>query len=189
MQLTASWRLPLASNVSAHLTQIAQIRQLNAADSIAALTDLIHRAYANLGAMGLNYTAVDQSVEVTANRVARGICSVATIGERVVGTITVEGVKSDGGSPWFREANVASVHQFAVDPSFQRRGIGTALMDWAELWAKQEHFSELAVDTAEPAEHLVAFYRRRGYRFIEFAQWAGKRYRTVILSKSLTNAP
>ena len=34
-------------------------------DDAEALTDLLHRAYAELGAMGLNYTAVDQSVAET----------------------------------------------------------------------------------------------------------------------------
>ena len=62
-------------------------------------------------------------------------------------------------------------------------------MRWAEAWALEQRYRELAVDTAEPADHLVAFYSRRGYRFIEFAQWPGKHYRSVILSKSLADAP
>ena len=35
-------------------------------------TALLHRADADLGAMGLNYTAVDQSAEVTRLRIAGG---------------------------------------------------------------------------------------------------------------------
>ena len=62
-------------------------------------------------------------------------------------------------------------------------------MHWAEAWARRHGYSELAVDTAEPAEHLVTFYNRRGYRFVEFAQWQGKFYRTVILSRNLANVP
>jgi hypothetical protein len=45
--------------------------------------------------------------------------------------------------------------------------------------------SELALDTAEPALHLIDWYERRGYRFIEYVQWRGKRYRSVIMSKTL----
>jgi GNAT superfamily N-acetyltransferase len=165
------------------------IRSLNESDSLAALTDLVHRAYAPLGALGLNYTAVDQSVDETATRIARGECAVACIGGLVIGTVIAAGTKPKGATPWFREPFVATAHQLAVEPSFQRHGVGSALMQWAESWAFIHHYTELAVDTAEPAEHLVAFYTRRGYRFIEFAQWQGKRYRSVILSKSLTLAP
>jgi hypothetical protein len=52
------------------------------------LTALLHRAYADLGAMGLNYTAVDQSAEVTRLRIAggRGFVAIDRAG-RIVGTI------------------------------------------------------------------------------------------------------
>ena len=43
-----------------------QIRPLSSTDSITEITFLLHRAYARLGDMGLNYTAVDQSTDVTA---------------------------------------------------------------------------------------------------------------------------
>ena len=42
------------------------IRVFAADDLIEHLTELLHRAYAPLGARALNYTAVDQSVETTA---------------------------------------------------------------------------------------------------------------------------
>ena len=49
------------------------IRPIEPGDDVAALTDMLHRAYAVLGAMGLNYTAVDQTCEVTRERLAGGI--------------------------------------------------------------------------------------------------------------------
>jgi hypothetical protein len=42
-----------------------------------------------------------------------------------------------------------------------------------------------AADAAEPAIHLIELYQRRGYRFIEYAQWQGKSYRSIIMSKAL----
>jgi hypothetical protein len=39
------------------------IRPLEEADSLGELTSLLHRAYAQLSDLGLNYTAVDQSVD------------------------------------------------------------------------------------------------------------------------------
>jgi len=45
--------------------------------------------------------------------------------------------------------------------------------------------SEIALDTAEPATHLQDWYISRGYRPIEFAQWAHTNYRSIIMSKPL----
>ena len=44
------------------------IRPLGPHDSVEGLTELLHRAYAALGARGWNYTAVDQTIEVTGKR-------------------------------------------------------------------------------------------------------------------------
>ena len=45
--------------------------------------------------------------------------------------------------------------------------------------------AELALDTSEGADHLIAWYERIGFRIVEYAQWKGKRYRSVIMSKTL----
>jgi hypothetical protein len=64
------------------------IRPLDPHDSIEGLTALLHRAYAPLGAMGLNYTAVDQTPSDTRSRIGKGICFVAVDGGgRLVGTV------------------------------------------------------------------------------------------------------
>jgi hypothetical protein len=70
---------------------VAVLRPLAASDSLEALTALLHRAYAPLGAMGLNYTAVDQSVETTARRFGGAHGLVAEQDGRVVGTVVVNG--------------------------------------------------------------------------------------------------
>ncbi|MBF4462606.1 MULTISPECIES: hypothetical protein [unclassified Rathayibacter] len=41
-------------------------------DGAVALTEFLHGAYAELGAMGLNYTAVDQDAETTRKRALGG---------------------------------------------------------------------------------------------------------------------
>jgi hypothetical protein len=33
--------------------------------------------------------------------------------------------------------------------------------------------------------HLIDYYTRRGYLVVDLAQWAGKTYRSVIMSKRL----
>ena len=166
------------------------IRELAPGDSIEQLTELLHRAFAPLGQRGMNYSAVDQSPSETALRISTGLCAVATLDGSIVGTVMVgSGPDPTSESAWYRRSDVASAHQLGVEPSHQRRGIGSALMGWAESWAVRSGYAEIAVDTAEPATELISFYSSMGYRHIEYAQWHGKRYRSVILSKSLKNAP
>jgi hypothetical protein len=52
------------------LDSALSVRMFTPVDAVQ-LTELLHAAYAELGAMGLNFTAVDQSVETTRYR-ARG---------------------------------------------------------------------------------------------------------------------
>jgi GNAT superfamily N-acetyltransferase len=141
--------------------------------------------------LGLNYTAVDQSIAVTGDRIGRGECLVALDGERIVGTVTYYRPGRSAGCPWYESADVATLGQLGVDPACRARGLGRALIAAVELKARDDEARELALDTAEPADHLIAWYSRMGFRFVEYAQWAGKTYRTVILSKPLgtTAAP
>lgn len=70
-------------------------------------------------------------------------------------------------------------------PALQRQGIGSRLMDIVEARACERGVAELALDTSEHAEALIAMYARRGDRFIEYSQWDVVNYRSVILSKRL----
>jgi GNAT superfamily N-acetyltransferase len=171
----------------------AVIRPLAPSDSLEALTALLHRAYARLGAMGLNYTAVDQSVEATARRVAGGHCFVAEEDGAIVGTVTVNGPHDVNQTPgardcaWYLRRDLAHLHQLGVDPAAQGRGIGTALIAECERWAREQGFRAIALDTAGPAAHLRRRYAVLGYAHVGDAQWAGKRYRSVIMVKPLAD--
>jgi GNAT superfamily N-acetyltransferase len=165
------------------------VRPLSSSDSIVELTALLHRAYARLADMGLNYTAASQSPEVTAKRVKGGACFVAELGNEVVGTIVVQPTYSENHCQYFTKPGVACAHQFAVAPEHQGIGVGRLLLGRAEQWAEHEGFSELAMDTAEQAKHLIDLYCRLGYRHVSRVQWPGKVYESVVLSKPLTAMP
>lgn len=162
------------------------IRKLQATDSLLELTDLLHAAYARLGAMGLNYTSVDQSPEVTAERIAGGQCYVAELDGKLVGTIVVKPTYSHNECDYFTRPGVAAVHQFAVAPAMQGQGLGRALLQVCEDWATEQGFRELAMDTAEQATHLIKLYTSLGYLPVSGVQWTGKVYRSVVLSKVLS---
>lgn len=164
------------------------IRPLLASDSLAELTALLHAAYARLARMGLRYMATHQSETVTRERVEGGTCLVAVEGGRIVGTILFRSPEQTTGCPWYDRPEVASLGQFAVDPQIQARGIGIRLLREVERLGTVCRADEIALDTAEPATHLVDWYTRLGYRFAEHAQWAHTNYRSVILSRRLSNA-
>lgn len=161
------------------------IRPLQPTDSLVDITHLLHRAYARLGAMGLNYTAVNQTPETTAARMAGGQCYVAEIEGQLAGTIVVKPTYAANECEYFTRPGVAAVHQFAVDPTTQGKGIGRALLQACETWASEQGFRELAMDTAEQAQHLIKLYTGLGYAQVGYVQWTGKVYRSVVLSKPL----
>lgn len=162
------------------------VRRLEPSDSLTDLTTLLHSAYRRLAHMGLRYMATHQSEAVTRERVESGTCLVAIADGRIIGTILFKHPEQTVGCPWYDRPEVASLGQFAVDPKIQAQGIGLRLMREVERLATTSGAQELALDTAEPATHLVEWYTRLGYRFIEHAQWSHTNYRSVILSKPLS---
>lgn len=177
------------------MTSNITIRRLAARDSFAALTDLLHRAYAPLAAQGLNFTAATQAAATTRRRAAEGQCFVAATGRELVGAITVcgpydvETAPWTAEVPWFRERHTAHFHQIAVDPAYQGQGLGRRLVQVCEDWARKGGFRRMALDTAEPATQLRAMYRRLGYADVGQVQWTGKHYRSVIMQRNLDRSP
>ncbi|MEM5385028.1 GNAT family N-acetyltransferase [Paraburkholderia phymatum] len=154
-----------------------------ARDSYAQLTAMLHRAFARLGMMGLNCTCVDQSIAVTQQRALAGDCFVAVCNGRIVGTMTLYARDAESPCELYQRDDVASVRQLGIDPMWQGRGIGKSMLTFAEHWAATRGFAELALDTPEPAAHLIAFYRAQGFRIVDTHHFDGKRYDSAILSK------
>ncbi|MEQ5843854.1 GNAT family N-acetyltransferase [Paraburkholderia acidicola] len=152
-------------------------------DSFDELTAMLHRAFARLGEMGLNCTCVDQPVSITQARALSGDCHVAVCDGRIVGTMTLYAPDRDSPCELYRQNDVASVRQIGVEPEWQSRGIGAFMLAFAEHWAATRGYAELALDTPQPAAHLIAFYRRQGFRIGDFMRFDGKRYDSAILHK------
>lgn len=165
--------------------QTIVLRPIVAEDSLNELTRMLHRAFARLGRMGLNCFCVDQTADATRQRIAKGECFVAESDGRIVGSITLCRPESDSESATYRSRTVAKVIQFAVDTEFQGRGLGLMLLDLAESWATRHGYREIALDTPEPAEHLIAFYRHFGFHLVEAQQFAGRAYRSAVLLKKI----
>ena len=167
-----------------------RIRRLDGADSLQSLTELLHRSYAALAAMGFRYLATHQDVETTRQRVSKGECFLALEHDVVLGTILViPPTHRFGNCDWYDRSDVAVLSQFAVEPARQRQGIGRRLLDVGERRAAELGASEVSVDTAEGAAQLVKLYETRGYRQVGHAQWNHTNYRSVLLSKRVEAKP
>jgi GNAT superfamily N-acetyltransferase len=163
------------------------VRRFGPGDSYEEMTALLHRAYRELAEMGQRFYATFQDASVTKKRAESGECWVAVLDDELVATITWYTSEQTHGCAWYDRPGIASVGQLGVDPALRKRGIGAHLMDLAERRARESGAEEIALDTSENAKHLIALYERRGYRFIEHAQWDIPNYRSVILSKRLVN--
>jgi ribosomal protein S18 acetylase RimI-like enzyme len=146
------------------------IRPLSDLDSIEELTQLLHRAYKILADMQLRFVATYQDVETTRKRISGGICFVAECDGKIVGTITYYSPAHTGGSPFLDLPETAHMGQLGVEPEVRGRRIGKRLIEQVESVAIADGATELALDTAEPARHLIEWYERMGYRFIEHVQ-------------------
>src|SRR4051812_29071061 len=129
------------------------IRPLSTTDCLEALTALLHTAYASLAAQGWNFTAVDQSVDVTRDRLAGAQGFVAHIDGRLVGTVAVRGPKpvgetyiADPPPALYTTPGTAILAQLAVHPDCRGQGVGERLIDAAEAWAREQGFERMALD-------------------------------------------
>ena len=78
------------------------------------------------------------------------------------------------------------VRRLAVEPAFQGRGVGRALMAWAEAEARRRGYGEVRLGVRLALPRLLEFYRRLGYEIEAEHAHPGYRQPTwVSLRKSL----
>lgn len=162
------------------------LRPLSEFDSLIEITNLLHISYKPLLDMGLRYLATYQDEFITKERMDDGIGYVLVdVDNRIWGTITIYPPESISGCNWFEKKGVAVFGQFGLHPDIQQQGIGSLIMDKFEKLAMDNGIEEIALDTSEKALHLIKLYKKRGYRIVERAHWAGTNYYSLVLSKNL----
>ena len=82
----------------------------------------------------------------------------------------------------FSARPLLNVHDLAVLPDFQGRGIGRALLLAAEEHARARNCAKLTLEVREDNRRARSLYQQRGFRDFELA---GASYRTLFLSKPL----
>src|SRR5262249_6409682 len=112
-------------------------RYLAETDDIDSITEMLHDAYAPLAARGMRFLASHQNSSVTRYRMQKGETIIAADDGLVVGVATLKPPGRSEGSPFYERSDVAGFGQFAVRPSHQEKGIGSALLQLAEERAAQ----------------------------------------------------
>ncbi|UCC44412.1 MAG: GNAT family N-acetyltransferase [Candidatus Zixiibacteriota bacterium] len=162
-----------------------RIRTLSRSDSIDELTRLLNRAYRQYAEDGLLFLASHQDADVTRHRIGAGACFVAELGSKIAGTITYHFPCQSVALHTAKCVQVARIAQLAVDPDQWGGGIGSRLMSHAECRARRDGADELALDTAESASRLIAWYCSLGYQIVSSFGATCTNYRSVIMSKDL----
>jgi ribosomal protein S18 acetylase RimI-like enzyme len=163
-----------------------QIRHVSPTDDLEQITRLIHLAYAQHAAIGLRFWGTHQSVIDTATRFASGQGFVAILDGEYVGTITVRPPQPESTLDLYRDPHTWSICQFAVSPTLKGAGLGKALHRVALAHARQNGGQVMAIDTAAPAERLIAMYRAWGYRPVGEHSWRPHtNYDSVVMSRPL----
>jgi len=133
--------------------------------------------------MGLLFVASHQDDSITLDRIERGTCFIAEMDGKIVGTITL--YDSAASRHYNFLTGGCYFGQFAVEPGLQSSGIGSLLLEKVEALGREWGLKQIALDTSEDAKGLIAYYEKRGYKFLDFIQWKDVNYRSVRLVKDL----
>ncbi|MFI5534200.1 GNAT family N-acetyltransferase [Kitasatospora sp. NPDC051853] len=161
-----------------------EIRRFTAADT-SAVTALLHRAYAELAAAGLNFTAAHQDEGTTLRRASAGASWVLLHHGVIAATSTISLPPEDGLralTAQAREPGRAWLNQLAVDPGHRGPGLARLLRDTGFDWARRAGAHSVGLDTARPAGHLVRLYTGWGFADTDEIRWPGKTYRSNDLN-------
>lgn len=161
------------------------IRELNQNDSIEELTDLLHHSYKILADMNLRYLASHQDVETTRHRIKNGICFIAELDRKLIGTITYYPPAKSKATELLQIFDAAWIGQMENDPKWQKIGLGTKLFKIVESKAQNNNISKIGLDTSEKASYLIKWYKKLGFRFQKYVSWEVTNYRSVVMIKKL----
>lgn len=94
-----------------------------------------------------------------------------------LGVVTINEVQS----PEYKElvwsdegGRVLVIHRLAVNPEFQKQGIGRQLMDFAENYATERGYSSIRLDAYSGNPRALNLYERRGYKKVGQLFFSGR---------------
>ncbi|MFX0091162.1 MAG: GNAT family N-acetyltransferase, partial [Candidatus Hodarchaeota archaeon] len=83
-----------------------------------------------------------------------------------------------------KEHDEASFARLAVTPKDQRKGIGTAIVNWLEEFFKEKGVKSICIETYKKTPFLQEYYENMGYKVTRVLRIRGENI--LELKKSLT---
>ncbi|WP_348982828.1 GNAT family N-acetyltransferase [Desulfosporosinus sp. Sb-LF] len=110
---------------------------------------------------------------------------------RVVAFICVNQIEPEEYSEldWSSKEVGMVIHRMSVHPEYRRTGVGSKLMKFAEVLAKNNKINYLKIDTNSINEKMKALFIKCGYNFIGEMQFLGKEEPFYCYDKILVEEP
>jgi diamine N-acetyltransferase len=112
------------------------------------------------------------SAELVAKIIAdpQAVLFVAEDGQQVVGIVHISVVEAPD-RPILTPRRYATIHTLAVRQAYRGAGIGRALMEQAQGWARDKGASEIELNVWEFNRAAIEFYDRLGYTTFSRKMW------------------
>lgn len=107
------------------------------------------------------------NAEAFQNDINRGELYVMTHDHSIVGVIVISTFMDAVYHPvtWLTPSDKnIYIHRLAVHPKYQAQGFAQQLMDFAEKFTLDNHYSSIRLDTFSQNQRNQKFYERRGYK-------------------------
>src|SRR5438552_3479218 len=105
----------IATSIERVISEII-LRPFDESDSIPAITELLHAAYAVFFKLGIRPPTSYQDDNETLAKIKKGQCIIAELNGKIVGTVTYVPAAVTRGSQFLDRPDVASFEQYAVEP-------------------------------------------------------------------------
>lgn len=152
-------------------------------NEIDSVLEILNEAAEWLDSMGLpsRWRLVNLSREKFLDQTRRGEVFVAKLGEETVGTITLQW--SD--PVFWRDAlpDAGYVHKLAVSRVYGGRGLGLAMLEWAENMASARGKKFLRLDCLADNKRIREYYESAGFKHVGDVQpfdWKASLYEKKI---------
>lgn len=147
------------------------------------ISELLHLGYSQRAKEGLHYSAVDQPVEKTIERVGDGVCLVALLNGKLVGTESYKLIEKSklNFKKWYYDERFYYLHSLTVHPDFTKQGIGSKIRNTIKQEAIKNNIDSLISDTAIHAKWLIKWYDRQGHKKVGLVSHPTTNYYSVVM--------
>ncbi len=127
---------------------------------------LVRRAVAHMNALGNPQWGADYpTMDFYREDIRRGELYAAFVDGTLAGAACVNTAEAPEYTavPWTAAPPAVVIHRMAVDPAFQRTGVGRALFRFAEEEARRRGLSAMRIDTYSLNHRMQALIRSQGF--------------------------